>query len=78
LPFYGAQAKSTPVTCQPAFANVITLVPVPNQYRNAGFVVLDEVEEFRRADTCIPGRLPKIPVMKKKAAEQVLHFLVEG
>jgi hypothetical protein len=40
----------------------------------AGFVVLDEVKEFRWADACIPGRLPKIPVMKKEAAKQVLHF----
>ena len=40
----------------------------------AGFVVLDEVKEFRWADACIPRRLPKIPVMKKEAAKQVLHF----
>ena len=40
----------------------------------AGFVVLDEVKEFRWADACIPRRLPKIPVMKKQAAKQVLHF----
>jgi len=40
----------------------------------SGFVVLDEVKEFRWADACIPRRLPKIPVMKKEAAKQVLHF----
>ena len=40
----------------------------------SGFVVLDEVKEFRWTDACIPWRLTKIPVMKKKAAKQVLHF----
>jgi len=42
----------------------------------AGFVVLDKVKEFRWADACIPRRLPKIPVMEKEAAEQVLHFFL--
>ena len=40
----------------------------------AGFVVLDEVKEFGWTDACIPRRLTKIPVMKKEAAKQVLHF----
>ena len=40
----------------------------------AGFVVLKEVKEFRWTDACIPRRLIKIPVMKKEAAKQVLHF----
>ncbi len=39
-----------------------------------GFVVLDEVKEFWWTDACIPWRLTKIPVMKKEAAKQVLHF----
>ena len=38
-----------------------------------GFVVFDEIEEFRGTDTCIPGRLPEIQVLEKKAAEQGLH-----
>lgn len=43
----------------------------------AGFVVLDKVKEFRWTDARIPWRLPKIPVMEKEAAEQVLHFFYE-
>ena len=41
----------------------------------AGFVLLNEVEQFRRTDACVPGGLPKIPIMEKEATEQGLHFL---
>jgi hypothetical protein len=38
-------------------------------------MVLYKIKEFGRAHARIPWRLPKIPVMEKKAAEQVLHLL---
>ena len=41
----------------------------------AGRMGLDEFEEFGGTDTCIPGRLAVIPVMKGQAAEQVLHLV---
>jgi hypothetical protein len=43
--------------------------------RTASFMTMDEVKKFRWTDACIPRRLPKIPVMEKEAAEQVLHVL---
>ena len=49
-----------------------------NVYGATRCMVLEEVNEFWWADACIPRRLPKIPVMKKKAAQQVLHVLVKG
>ena len=39
----------------------------------ARFMILDEVEELGWTDSCIPWRLPKIPVLEKEAADQVLH-----
>ncbi len=37
--------------------------------RATRFMILDEIEELRWTNACIPRWLPKIPVMEKKAAE---------
>ena len=47
----------------------------PNVDCASGFMILDEVEKFRWANTGIPGWLPEIPVVEKEAAEQGLHVL---
>lgn len=39
----------------------------------SGFMGFDEFEEFRGTDSCIPGWLPEIPVMKKQPTEYVLQ-----
>jgi hypothetical protein len=39
-----------------------------------GLVLCDEFDQFWWADACIPWRLAEIPILKKQAAEQVLHL----
>jgi hypothetical protein len=38
-------------------------------------MIFDEFEQFGGADSGIPWRLAKVPVLKRQAAEQILHFL---
>lgn len=39
-----------------------------------GWMIFDEFEQFGGADSGIPRRLAKVPVLKRQAAEQILHF----